>query len=134
MTDISHVGIAVENLEEAIKKFTDIFGYGPSETVEMDDMNLRVALFSKDNGSTGNVELLAPTDKPSSIKKYLEKNGSGLHHIAIVVDDIEKKLAELKEKGYRLIDEIPRVGAMGHKIAFVHPSSVNGILFELVQK
>ncbi len=134
MTDISHIGVAVENLEEAIEKFSDIFGYGPSKTIEMEEMNLRIALFSKENSEIGNVELLSPTDKPSSIKKFIEKNGDGLHHIAIAVDDIEKRLAELKEKGYKLIDETPRIGALGHKIAFIHPSSANGILLELVQK
>ena len=134
MTNISHVGIAVDDLEKAIGKFTEIFGFGPSQQIDVDDMNIKVALFSSDKSDIGNIELLAPTDQPSSIKRFVEKNGSGLHHVAILVDNIEQKLDELKKKGFRLIDETPRLGALGHKIAFIHPSSTNGILLELVQK
>ena len=79
------------------------------------------------------VELLEPTSDDSPISKFLEKRGPGIHHIAVEVDDIEASLAQLKAKGMRLIDEIPRVGAEGCLVAFVHPAATNGVLLELVQ-
>ena len=79
------------------------------------------------------VELLEPTSEDSPISKFLEKRGGGIHHIAVEVDDIESSLAKLKAQGMRLIDETPRVGAEGCLVAFVHPSSTNGVLLELVQ-
>jgi methylmalonyl-CoA/ethylmalonyl-CoA epimerase len=79
------------------------------------------------------IELLEPTGEDSPISKFLEKRGGGIHHIAIEVEDIEAALAKLKSKGARLIDESPRIGAEGCLVAFVHPSSVNGVLLELTQ-
>jgi methylmalonyl-CoA epimerase len=79
------------------------------------------------------IELLEPTSDDSPISKFLEKRGGGIHHIAIEVEDIEKSLKTLREKGMRLIDESPRIGAEGCLVAFVHPSAANGVLLELVQ-
>ncbi len=79
------------------------------------------------------IELLEPTSDDSPITKFLEKRGGGIHHIAIEVDDIDASLANLRSKGVRLIDEVARVGAEGCLVAFVHPSSANGVLLELVQ-
>jgi methylmalonyl-CoA epimerase len=79
------------------------------------------------------LELLEPVSEDSPISKFLEKRGGGIHHIAVHVDDIEASLAQLKARGVRLIDENPRIGAEGCLVAFIHPSSANGVLLELVQ-
>jgi methylmalonyl-CoA/ethylmalonyl-CoA epimerase len=132
MTDISHIGIAVKNLDDAVKIFSEILGYGPEHVGEVTDQNVKVAVFAPENNSgTGRIELLTPTNETSPIKRYLDKNGQGIHHLALKVSDIEKKLEELRSKGFRLIDEIPRLGAGGKKIAFIHPSSACGTLIEL---
>jgi methylmalonyl-CoA/ethylmalonyl-CoA epimerase len=135
MSDIEHIGIAVGDLNKAAKIFSDILGREPSGTEEVTDQKVRVVFFtSEDNPESGRIELLAPTEDGSSIKNYLDKRGEGLHHLALRVNNIEAKLAELKAKGYRLIDETPRLGAEGKKIAFIHPSSTGGILIELTEK
>jgi methylmalonyl-CoA epimerase len=135
MSDIEHIGIAVEDLKKAAAVFSDILGREPSGEEEVMEQKVKVVLFADNkNTESGRIELLSPTDKKSPIKKFLDKRGGGLHHLALRVDNIETKLTELKSKGYRLIDEKPRLGAEGKKIAFVHPSSTGGILVELVEK
>ncbi|MEW5923002.1 MAG: methylmalonyl-CoA epimerase [Candidatus Zixiibacteriota bacterium] len=135
VSDISHIGIAVENLEKAIQAFSDLLGYQPVHIEEVIEQKVRVAVFAaKDDPDSGHIELLAATDESSPIKKFIEKRGTGLHHLAILVDDIEQKLSEMKAKGYRLIDEKPKIGAGGKKIAFVHPASTGGVLLELQEK
>lgn len=99
-----------------------------TETVE--DQKVRVAMLPI---GESRVELLEPTSDDSPISKFLEKRGGGIHHIAVEVEDIEASLERLKENGARLIDETPRIGAEGCLVAFVHPSSTNGVLLELVQ-
>jgi methylmalonyl-CoA/ethylmalonyl-CoA epimerase len=103
---------------------------------EVADQKVRVAIFSSGIGahSGGRVELVAATSDDSPIKKFIEKRGEGLHHICIFVKDIDARLREMKAAGYRLIDEAPRTGAEGTRIAFVHPSSGNGVLIELEEK
>ncbi len=135
MSDISHIGIAVEDLERAVGAFSDMLGYPPSLTEEVAEQKVKVAMFAaKDDPDSGHIELLAAADDTSPIKKFIEKRGPGLHHLAILVDDIEKKLSEMKAKGFRLIDETPKIGAGGRKIAFVHPASTGGVLLELQQR
>lgn len=135
MSDISHIGIAVENLEKAIEAFSDLLGYPPVHTEEVMEQKVKVAMFAaKDDPDSGHIELLAATDDNSPIRKFIEKRGPGLHHLAILVDDIEKKLIEMKAKGYRLIDEKSKIGAGGKRIAFVHPASTGGVLLELQEK
>lgn len=128
---VAHVGIAVADLDAAIERYTALLGRGPDRVEEVPEMSVRVALFAGEDVRGGYVELLAPTNPDNSIARFLEHRGEGLHHVCIHVTDIEKKLAELKALGYRLIDETPRVGALGHKIAFVHPSVSHGVLIEL---
>ena len=132
---LSHVGIAVKDLESAIATYELVLGTKPTLVTEVPDQKVRIAMFSSatDSGDTGygRIELLAPTDADSAIGRFLDGRGEGLHHICIYVNDIESKLAELKEAGIKLIDESPRLGAEGHKIAFVHPSGSNGVLLEL---
>jgi methylmalonyl-CoA epimerase len=128
---IDHLGIATKNIEDALGLWRDALGLETTHTEIVEDQKVRVAMLPI--GET-RIELLEPTSDDSPISKFLEKRGGGIHHIAVEVADIEKSLAKLKEKGMRLIDEKPRVGAEGCRIAFVHPSSTNGVLLELVQK
>ena len=133
---VSHVGIAVNDLDEAMLKYRLLTGDSEPEVCEVPDQKVRVAIFSKasrNTGGGGRVELLAPTSSDSPIAKFIAKRGEGLHHICIYVDDIEKKLAEMKSDGVELIDDKPRRGAEGSLIAFVHPRSTNGVLIELEQ-
>jgi methylmalonyl-CoA/ethylmalonyl-CoA epimerase len=135
MTDISHIGIAVKDLSKAVTLFAAILGRNAEETVDVPEQKVRVAMFSSGDASApGRIELLEATSDDSPIKKFIDKRGEGLHHLAVLVDDIELKLDELKQAGFRLIDETPRVGAEGKKIAFVHPASTGGVLLELQER
>ena len=128
---ISHVGIAVQDLDEAIKQYTIITGSSP-EIEDVPEQKVKVAIFKNEaGGGEGNIELLSATMPDSPISKFVEKNGEGLHHVCIYVKDIEKKLTELKDAGFRLINEKPLIGAVGNKIAFVHPKDCHGVLIEL---
>lgn len=132
---ISHVGIAVSDLDEAVRKYKKILGCGEPSVKEVSEQKVKVAIFDSDKSSFGGrIELVAGTSPDSPVTRFVEKRGEGLHHICIYVDDIEKKLAELKKSGIKLIDESPRTGAEGNKIAFVHPSDMNGVLIELEEK
>ncbi|WP_010478988.1 methylmalonyl-CoA epimerase [Thermococcus zilligii] len=127
---IDHVGIAVRNLEEAMKVWEGL-GLRVDEVEEVPDQKVRTAII---HIGESRIELLEPTAEDSPIAKFIEKRGEGIHHIALGVDDMEEHLRELKEKGYQLIDEKPRIGAGGAKIAFVHPKAVTGVLLELCQR
>ncbi|MGI8786182.1 MAG: methylmalonyl-CoA epimerase [Pyrinomonadaceae bacterium] len=128
---ISHLGIATNGIDEALKFWQDALGLESVHTETVEDQKVRVAMLPI--GDT-RIELLEPTAEDSPIAKFLEKRGGGIHHIAIEVENIEASLAKLKAQGARLIDEKPRVGAEGCLIAFVHPSSANGVLLELIQE
>ncbi|CAI1493416.1 Methylmalonyl-CoA epimerase [Thermococcus nautili] len=127
---IDHVGIAVKNLEEAIKVWEGL-GLKVEEIEEVPDQKVRTAII---HIGESRIELLEPTAEDSPIAKFIAKRGEGIHHIALGVTNIEEHLEELKEKGYRLIDEEPRIGAGGAKIAFVHPKAVTGVLLELCER
>ncbi|ACS34431.1 MULTISPECIES: methylmalonyl-CoA epimerase [Thermococcus] len=127
---IDHVGIAVKNLEEAIKVWEGL-GLKVEEIEEVPDQKVRTAII---HIGESRIELLEPTAEDSPIAKFIAKRGEGIHHIALGVTNIEEHLKELKEKGYRLIDEEPRIGAGGAKIAFVHPKAVTGVLLELCER
>ena len=128
---IDHIGIAVANLDETLKVYTDILGLTLHGTETVADQKVRVAFLPV--GDT-EIELLESTEPDGPIAKFIEAKGQGLQHIAFRVDDIEAALAELKAKGVRLIDEKPRYGAGGAKIAFLHPKSTHGVLIELSQR
>lgn len=127
---IEHIGIATRSLDDAIGFWRDALELDVVATEEVAEQGVRVAMLPI--GET-RVELLEPTSAASPIAKFLEKRGAGVHHIAVRVDDIRATLARLKEQGLRLIDEVPRVGAGGCLVAFIHPSSANGVLLELVE-
>ncbi len=128
---INHLGIATKGIEEALKFWGDALGLESVHTETVEDQKVRVAMLPI--GDT-RIELLEATSEDSPIAKFVEKRGGGIHHIAVEVENIEASLAKLKAEGMRLIDETPRVGAENCLVAFVHPSSANGVLLELVQK
>lgn len=130
--NVDHVAIAVPDLEKAIGLYESLLGKKNESIEEVADQKVRAAFFGV--GAT-NLELLFPTSPDSPISKFLEKNPrGGLHHICLQVEGLEKHLEDLKKKGVVLIDEKPRLGAHGKKIAFVHPKSTGGVLIELSEK
>ncbi len=124
-----HVGIAVSDLREAEKKFEEVLGVKPAGRHRVESEGLTASFIWL--GST-RIELLEPFSSDSAVKSFLEKRGEGIHHIAVQVDDFDKRVNELREKGYRIIG--PKIGATGRKVAFVHPKDFMGILLELVEK
>ena len=128
---IDHLGIAVNSIDEAKKLFHDILGLKFEGTETVEEQKVTTAFFPVGDSE---VELLESTAPDGPIAKYLEKRGEGIQHIAFRVDNLEEALAELKEKGIRLIDEKPRMGAGGAKIAFLHPKSTHGVLIELSER
>ena len=127
---VDHIGIATRGIEESLKIWRDALGLEVEATEEVAEQGVRVAMLAI---GESHIELLEPLSGDSPVGKFLDKRGPGIHHIAIRVKNIHEALLELKEKGTRLIDETPRVGAGGCLVAFVHPASVNGVLLELVQ-
>ncbi len=127
---IDHLGIATREIAETLEFWRDALGLHLHDIEEVPDQKVRVAML--DLGES-RVELLEPTSADSPIAKFLEKRGPGIHHIAVGVDDINAALNRLRNHGARLIDESPRPGAGGSLVAFVHPSTANGVLLELVQ-
>jgi methylmalonyl-CoA/ethylmalonyl-CoA epimerase len=128
---VDHIGIATGQLDEALALWRDALGLQVDLTEEVTEQGVRVAMLPI--GET-HIELLEPLSENSPVGKFLQKRGPGIHHVAVRVADIRATLAALKEKGTRLIDETPRVGARGCLVAFVHPASANGVLLELVQQ
>jgi methylmalonyl-CoA/ethylmalonyl-CoA epimerase len=127
---VDHIGIATRGIDEALALWRDALGLKIDSTEEVAEQGVRVTMLAI---GESHIELLEPLSQNSPVGKFLEKHGPGIHHVAIRVADIRALLAQLKEKGTRLIDETPRLGAGGCLVAFVHPSSVNGVLLELVQ-
>jgi methylmalonyl-CoA epimerase len=127
---IDHIGIAVKSLTDAIKVYEDAMGLKVSGYDQVDDQGVRIAML---NVGESRIELLEPTGPESPIEKFMTKRGEGIHHIAVTVDDIEKALERLKAAGVRLVDSTPRRGAHNTRTAFIHPSSMHGVLLELVQ-
>lgn len=127
---VDHIGIATRDLKEGLTVWRDVLGLEVSTTEEIDEQGVRVAMLRIGDIK---VELLEALRSESAIGKFISKRGPGIHHIAIEVPDIHAALSELKGKGARLVDESPRVGVGGCLVAFIHPSSTNGVLLELIQ-
>jgi methylmalonyl-CoA/ethylmalonyl-CoA epimerase len=127
---LDHVAIAVKDLDAAVKYYVEVLGFAPPELEEVAEQQVRVAIFGH---GLGRIELICPTTKDSGVAKFLEKRGEGLHHVCVEVADIEATLQELKAKGAQLIDQSPKVGAGGAKVAFIHPKGAHGVLTELRQ-
>ena len=126
---IDHIGIAVKNLEEAVKIWEKL-GFKVSEYETVEDQKVRAAIIWVGNSR---IELLEPTSEDSPIAKFIEKKGEGIHHIAFAVDNIDEKLEQLANNGVNLIDKKSRSGAENLKIGFVHPKSTFGVLMELCE-
>ena len=128
---IDHIGIAVNSIDEAMKFWEGALGVKCHGVEEVAEQKVKTVFLPIDDSE---IELLEGTSEDSPVSKFIAKNGQGIQHIAIRVADIEAALAELKEKGVRLIDEKPRIGAGGAKIAFLHPKATGGVLLELCQR
>ena len=130
-TVVDHIGIAVKSIEESLKFWEGTLGIKCTGVEEVVEQKVKTAFLPIQDTE---VELLEGTAPDSPVSKFIEAKGEGIHHLAIRVDDLEAALAELKEKGVRLIDEKPRKGAGGALIAFIHPKATGGILLELSQR
>ena len=130
VTRLDHIGIAVKSIAESLKVY-EAMGLKSVGVEEVAEQKVRVAFLP--TGET-EIELLESTAPDGPVAKYSEKNGEGIQHLALRVDNLEAALAELKAQGVRLIDEKPRYGAGGAKIAFVHPRSTGGVLLELSER
>lgn len=128
---IDHIGVAVNSIDDALKFYTEHLGVQCKDIESVPEQKVKVAFLPV---GESNIELLEPSTDDSPVKKFLDKKGEGVHHIALHVDDLEKALEDLKNKGVKLIDEEPRRGAHDAKIAFIHPKSTGGALVELCQK
>ena len=128
---VDHIGIAVKSIAEAAKFWEDTLGLKIAATEEVAEQKVITAFIPCGDSE---VELLQATAEDSPIAKFIENKGEGIQHIALRVDNIEEALLELKEKEVRLIDEVPRKGAGGARIAFLHPKATGGVLLELCQR
>jgi len=128
---IDHLGIAVNSIEDGKKFWTDALGLSFEGTETVAEQKVTTAFFPVGESE---VELLESTAPDGPIAKYIEKKGTGIQHVALRVENIEEALAELKQKGVQLIDQTPRHGAGGAKIAFLHPKATGGVLVELCQR
>lgn len=128
LTKINHVGIAVRSLDEVLPLYRDQLGMACKGIEEVAEQKVRVAMLQIGESK---IELLEPTSPESPLAKFLEKNGPGIHHLAYEVADIEAAIARLVADGVRMIDAVPRNGAHGTRIAFIHPKDTHGVLTEL---
>lgn len=131
ITKIDHIGVAVNSIDEASKVYTDILGLKLEGIEVVEEQKVKTAFIPVGESE---IELLEATDPSSAVAKFIEKKGEGIQHIALRVENIDKALDELKSKGVRLIDEKPRKGAGGARIAFIHPKATNGVLIELCER
>ncbi len=129
---VDHIGIAVRDLDEGIALFAGLLGLELERTEEVPQENVRVAFLKLDRqGALGHVELLAPMSDQGAIARFIEKKGPGLHHIALAARDIGLVLERCRAAGLVPLDETPRAGAGGKRIAFLHPKSTGGVLIEV---
>lgn len=131
---LDHIGIAVSSLDEALAFYRDALGLEIDAPEEVPSQRVRAHFVLLGDAPGVRLELLEATSDDSPIAKYVAKRGPGVHHITLRVDDIVAALARLKSRGVRLVDEVPRPGAHGSLVAFIHPSSAHGVLVELMQE
>jgi methylmalonyl-CoA/ethylmalonyl-CoA epimerase len=130
VTGLDHVAILVADLDAAVKLYREVYGLAAPEIEVVPTEKVRVAIFGH---GAGRIELVSPTGPDSPMAKALERRGEGLHHVCLEVPDIEKAMEALRARGAPLLDEKPRPGAGGSKVAFVHPKGSRGVLVELKQ-
>ena len=128
---LDHIGIAVKDLDQAIKLYKDVFGIEPSLVYESVYTKAKIAFIPI--GET-RIELIQPSNPESVVGKFLEKKGEGIHHISFKVKDVDQSLMEIESKGVQLIDKKSRQVRENERVAFLHPKSTNGVLFELIQE
>lgn len=128
---IDHIGVAVKSIQESMKVYTEILGLEITEIETIEEQKVKTAFIPIGESE---IELLESTADDGPIAKFIEKHGEGVQHIALRVNNIDQKLEELKQKDVKLIDEKPRIGAGGAKIAFIHPKDTKGVLIELCER
>lgn len=128
---LDHIGIAVKDLDQAIKLYKEVFGIEPSLVYESAYTKAKIAFIPM--GET-RIELIQPSNPESVVGKFLEKKGEGIHHISFKVKDVDQSLMEIESKGVQLIDKKSRQVRENERVAFLHPKSTNGVLFELIQE
>ena len=131
MNKIEHIGIAVKNLEQGNNLYTSLLGEAPYKSEEVESEKVVTSFFKS---GPNKIELLAATDANSSIAKFIDKKGEGLHHIAFAVDNIFEEMDRLQKAGFQLLSETPKRGADNKLVCFVHPKSAHGVLVELCQE
>lgn len=130
MKKIEHIGIAVKDISESNKLFASLFNKSYYKMEEVLSEGVKTSFFQV---GSNKIELLESTDENSSIAKFIEKKGEGIHHIAFAVEDIEHEIKRLKKEGFHILNEIPIKGADNKMVAFIHPKTTNGVLIELCQ-
>ncbi|MGN7178032.1 methylmalonyl-CoA epimerase [Paenibacillus sp. FSL R5-0490] len=128
---VDHIGIAVRSIDKALPFYTETLQLKLLGIEEVDSQGVKVAFIKA--GET-KLELLEPTSEDSPIAKFIEKRGEGLHHVALGVDSIQERINEMKEQGIRMLQDEPKIGAGGAHVAFMHPKSTGGILYEFCEK
>jgi methylmalonyl-CoA/ethylmalonyl-CoA epimerase len=127
---IDHIGVAVEDLDDGVALYSERFGMPVQHRETVEEQGVEAVLLGV---GESHVELLRPLAPDTAVGKFLERNGPGLHHVAYGTDDIESALEQVRAAGLRLIDEHPRIGIRGSRVAFLHPKSTGGVLTELVE-
>jgi methylmalonyl-CoA epimerase len=130
---IDHIAIIVRDIEQALVFYRDTLGIAPGEIQEVPTEQVRIAFLPMGGPGGSEIELIEPTAPDSSLAKFLEKHGEGLHHICLEVENIDAELADMREKGAPVLDTQPRIAAEGRAI-FLHPKGTNGVLLELLEK
>ncbi|WP_394579814.1 methylmalonyl-CoA epimerase [Cytobacillus firmus] len=128
---VDHIGIAVRSIDEALPFYTETLKLEFLGLEEVESQGVKVAFIKA--GET-KLELLEPISEESPIAKFIEKRGEGLHHVALGVDSIQERITEMKEQGIRMLQDEPKIGAGGAHVAFMHPKSAGGILYEFCEK
>ena len=127
---LHHVGIAVDDLDGAVERYRRTLGIEPVHRERVDDQGVDEVLFDVDGGA---IQLLGALGPDTPVGRFLSRRGPGLHHVAVVVEDVGSALERLRRDGIALVDEVPRRGSRGTRIAFVHPNALGGVLVELVE-
>jgi methylmalonyl-CoA/ethylmalonyl-CoA epimerase len=127
---IDHIGVAVSSIEESIGLYRDSFQMAEQHRETVEEQGVKAVLLEV---GEGHIELIEPLSPDSGVAKFIERNGEGMHHVAYQTDDIDSALQQVKAAGLRLIDEEPRVGIRGSRVAFLHPKATGGVLTELVE-
>jgi methylmalonyl-CoA epimerase len=128
---IDHIGVAIKDIKKGLEFYEGYLNLKISEPIDVPTQKVRVAFMQIGNTK---LELIQPSGEDSPVHKFIQKKGEGIHHICFLVDNIEEALIQLKEKEVKLIDQKPRIGATGKKIAFLHPEKSSGVLIELKER